>query len=205
MEVVINVASMFDKIEPRPGRIIVNTTSKSETSWERDLSPFHLGPCPMWGMHVSHNVENAWQFSKVYAEYADKNGNPTEAYWDWAEAGWQDRKAHRYPMGKGAKPLYSLWDGGKLGYIEARKRIYAPLYEEAVRRTVGFEMLTRLLCESSTKEIVLRDYDGYDYRKLGMSLTDVLNNPNKKMGHAFVLAAILSNDKSMDLWVKISK
>ncbi len=36
--------------------------------------------------------------------------------------------------------------------------------------------------------------DGYDYHKLGMSLEDVLNNPKRKMGHAFVIAMILAND-----------
>jgi hypothetical protein len=35
-------------------------------------------------------------------------------------------------MGRGAKPEYSLWDGERLDYIEARKRIYAPLYARAV-------------------------------------------------------------------------
>ncbi|KKL81083.1 hypothetical protein LCGC14_1998340 [marine sediment metagenome] len=35
------------------------------------------------------------------------------------------------------------------------------------------------------------DYDAYDHIKMGMSLHNVINNPNQIMGHAFVLAMIL--------------
>jgi hypothetical protein len=143
-------------------------------------------------------MENAWQFAKVYAKHATQDGSPTQDYWNWAKAGWADSKAHRYPMGRGAKPLYSLWKGEKLGYIEARKRIYAPLYAEAVKKTKGFEKLVKLY--ESSKELILRDYDGYDHLGLGVSLSNVLNNPERKMGHAFVLAALLTNDESMKEW-----
>jgi hypothetical protein len=47
-------------------------------------------------------------------------------------------------QGRGAKPLYSLWDGEKLGYIDARKRIYAPLYASAVVHADAFLELERL-------------------------------------------------------------
>lgn len=71
-------------------------------------------------------MENAWQYAKVYKQHTH-NGAPTSDYWDWARAGWSNPSAVRFPMGRGAKPEYSLWDGQRLGYIEARKKIYAPL------------------------------------------------------------------------------
>jgi len=46
---------------------------------------------------------------------------------------------------------------------------------------------------------LLWDFDGYDYRHT--TLYEVLNNPKKKMGHAFVLAALLKN-KTKPLCVK---
>lgn len=170
---------------------VVNTTSKAPT-WERDLSPFHLGPCELYGGEKAIRMENAWQFSKLYAVHA-KEGEPTPAYWSWARQGWADPAPRRYPMGRGAKPLCSLWDGQKYGYIEARKRIYAPLYAIAVQRTEGWGKLQELY---ETKAVlVLRDYDGYDYT--GQTLSQVLNNPARKMGHAFVLAMLLTQDAAL--------
>lgn len=170
---------------------IINTTSKS-TNWTKGLSPFYVGPIPLYGGQVAKNVENAWQFAKVYSQHVDAQQNPTNDYFNWAKKGWQDTYAHRYPMGKGAIPLYSYWDGNKYGYIEARKKIYAPLYAKAVVKTKAFEQLVDLYLSGDT--FALLDFDGYDYLSLGMSLKDVANNPTKKMGHAFVLAELLENE-----------
>jgi hypothetical protein len=48
-----------------------------------------------------------------------------------------------------------------------------------------------------TGPIALRDWHGYDHEKLGLSLTDVFNNPRKKMGHAFVLKMLLTDGPAM--------
>lgn len=186
----IRIVSMYTKV---PEGRSVDTTSRSGL-WS-GLSPFLLGPCDLYGGRTSRTHENAWQYSKVYAEHVDGNNNPTAAYWAWANAGWTNPRAVRYPMGRGAVPKYSLWAGDKLGYVEARKAIYAPLYIAAVRATEAYAALRDLY--ASEDLIVLRDYDGYDYTRLGMSLTDVLNNPLRKMGHAFVLAMMLTGDAAL--------
>ena len=160
----------------------INTTSRSN-NWSKVLSPFFL-PCK-----IAKNVENAWQFSKVYKEHTDINGEPTEKYFDWAHNGFNTEKANRYPMGRGVKPLYSYWEGEKLSYTEARKRIYIPLYARAVVQTEAFAYLKSLYI--SGENIILWDFDGYDHKKSGMSLDEVINSPTKKMGHAFVLLMIL--------------
>lgn len=182
----IKIVGIYEKIT---SGVSVNTTSHGG-QWA-GLSPFSLGPIEMYDGKIAENFENCWQFAKVYEVHADSDGNPTEAYWKWAEKGWKDHKPHRYPMGKGARPLYSLWNGKRLGYIDARKTIYGPLYAKAVQETQSFAALRALV---STNDVTLRDYDGYDHDKLGMSLTEVLNNPRRKMGHAFVLKALLTND-----------
>jgi hypothetical protein len=177
--------------------VVVNTTSKAKNNWQTDLSPFHLGPCPLYDGYTAAVMENAWQYAKVYKQHTDSSGDPTEAYWNWAKQGWTSTVPVRYPMGRGARPEYSLWKGEHLGYIDARKRIYAPLYAEAVQKTKGWQRLVQLYHERDT--IILRDYDGYRHDKDNMSLSDVLNEPRKIMGHAFVLKMLLTDDmESLD-------
>lgn len=173
---------------PPKDMVIINTTSSS-TNFGKGLSPFILGPCELYDGMISMNMENAWQFSKVYPKHVDENGEPTIHYRMWAKKGWSDGYAHRYPMGKNAKPLYSLWDGEKLDYIEARKKIYIPLYRDAVKDRLAFKKLKNLYEIHGT--IGLWDYDGYNYKEKGMTLEEVVNNPKLKMGHAFVLAMML--------------
>lgn len=169
---------------------VINTTSRSN-NWSRELSPFFLGPINLYDNYVSKNMENAWQFSKVYLCHVDEENNPTKDYFDWAIKGWDSKFAYRYPFGKNVKPLFSYWNGIKLTYLEARRKIYAPLYAKAVNKTTAFQKLKDI---SKTMDITLWDFDGYDYKAMGMTLKDVINNPDKKCGHGFILAMMLENE-----------
>lgn len=194
---------MIYVIGPRDSRIFhaINTTSRSN-NWSKGLSPFFLGPVTLTGANnrVAKNVENAWQFTKVYPEHLE-NDLPSQKYFNWARAGFQDQKAHRYPMGRGKRPAYSWWNGKKLGYIEARKEIYIPLYSQSVIQTKAFQKLKEKYEEE--ENVWLWDFDGYNHRELHMSWEDVMDCEHKKMGHVFVLAMMLegvlaagkSNDK----------
>jgi hypothetical protein len=102
-------------------------------------------------------------------------------------------------MGKGAVPLYSFWNGEHLGYIGARKRIYVPLYASAVVHTRAFASLVKRY--DAGEPIVLWDYDGYDFVKLGRTLDEVLNDSQRKMGHAFVLAMLLTKHPFVKAWM----
>jgi hypothetical protein len=93
-------------------------------------------------------------------------------------------------MGRGARPLYSAWAGEKLGYIAARRRIYAPLYAQAVRFR-QLDVFLRLRSWAQQADVVLIDFDAYDHRALGYSWEDVINDPGRKMGHGFVLAMMI--------------
>ncbi len=149
---------------------VVNVTSRSREQWSLVLSPFFLGPCHEPAAAV---FENAWQYSKVYAEHADAEQNPTPEYFAWARAGFQRRDAVRFPMGQGARPLYTWFRGQKLGYVSARKALYAPLYEQLAAATEAFARLRTMAECGRYRRIWLRDYDGYDHVKLGMSLLQV--------------------------------
>ena len=167
--------------------VVVDTTTNSQT-WSKNLSPMLLGPVNANGISCK-NVENAWQFSKVYKEHVDSNQDPTTDYFAWRDKGYRKQWAERYPMGKGAIPLYSFWNGNKLDYITARKEIYIPLYVEAVVKTDAFKKLKELY--DSGVDLVLLDFDAYNHRTLKYSWDDVMDDPNRKMGHAFVLAMLL--------------
>jgi hypothetical protein len=184
---------------PPADELVINTTSHAG-DWEQGLSPFVLGPCYLYDGNGSRNVENGWQYAKLYSVYAhDENEGyrtrkrvhvPTDDYWRWARAGWNNQRAVRYPMGKGAKPLGSWWNGALLQYVEARKEIYIPLYRDAVFRTDAFRRLRKIV-RTAVHDVWLWDFDGYDHIAEKQSLEQVFNNPNRKAGHAFVLAMML--------------
>jgi len=177
------VRAIFKFNSKYPGTY-VDTTARSGPYLY--LSPFSL-PAP-----PAKNLENLWQFSKVYPElehYSISSGRLLPGWRTWRDAGWADPVAHRYPMGKGRKPLFSNWNGKQLGYIDARKQIYATEYAKNVILTDSYQRLLGVY--NSGVDIILRDYDAYDHIALGMSLVDVINNPNKIMGHAFVLIMLL--------------
>ncbi len=176
----------------------VNTTSRSD-NWSKGLSPFHLGPVDLYDGLVSFNVENAWQYSKVYYNHVDTNDNPAPEYFEWAKKGWGRTVADRYPMGKGNKPLYSWWDGKKYSYIEARQKIYIPLYSKAVKDTFAFKKLKELYvdCYFNQIEILyLIDFDAHnlpgDYDN-EYKFEKLWTNPEIKVGHAYVLAMMLND------------
>ncbi len=183
----------IEKFEKNGFRIIDCTSKNPDPIFASGLSPFYLGPINCYDNLTSKKMENAWQFSKVYPQYADKNGEPLSSYFTWRDSGWNDNFVHRHPMPRGTKPLYSLWKTNgeyqKLDYIEARKQIYAPLYVEAVIKTEAFAKLKELY--DNNTDIALSDFDGYDHIALNMSYKDVINCPNKIMGHAFIIGMLL--------------
>lgn len=193
----IRIKNFKDNLDNYNNYEIINTTSTSKDIFKQ-LSPFFLGPCNLYRSYVSRTMENAWQYSKVYQKFTDKEGNPTSGYFQWATSGWARLTANRYPMGKGAKPLYAFWDGQKLNYIEARKQIYIPLYSELVEKTQAFALLKEKLKQNIN--LILLDFDGYDHDNLKMSLEDVINDPSKTMGHAFIIKKLLHKyNRTLDL------
>ena len=176
---------------PFAGVKVVNTTSKSLTDWQVELSPFYLGPCTTPDGASAKRFENLWQFSKVYPQHVDAAGEPNQSWLDWRAQGFADDRAHRYPMGKGKKPLYSWWGGQKLGYIDARKSIYVPFYAQLVTATAAYQ---KLLTMRDSQPIALFDFDAYDYVGLGIPFDVALNNPKRILGHGMVLCALLRGE-----------
>lgn len=176
------------KYQVPEGAEVINTTSRSDT-WSRGLSPFFLGPVDLYNGYKSINVENAWQFSKVYEYYLEEDDSVGERYFRWAQEGWNSIKAHRYPMGRDTKPLYSYWNGEKLSYTEARKKIYIPLYVKALQKSFAFQKLKKIYEEN--RDLYLWDFDAHSLQPGTFDYWDLWNNPNIKVGHAYVLAMLL--------------
>jgi len=183
------------------GYVDINTTSRSDT-WTSQLSPFHLGPASVSipadlnGCMVKTsacNIENLWQYSKVYSAHIDSRGNVNMEWIHWAMAGFKSERAVRYPMGKARKPEYSYWNGERLSYVEARKKIYLPQYAKAVSNTDAYGHLKAM--REIGLDLALRDFDGYRHDVLGMSFKDVVECESMKMGHAFVLAMMLEKGR----------
>ena len=62
----------------------IDVTSQAN-NWSKYLSPFYLKAGFLYELdgkeYFAKNVENAWQFAKVYKEHLDSNGNPSYLYW----------------------------------------------------------------------------------------------------------------------------
>lgn len=174
---------------PYPNAVEVDTTSRGPF---KDLSPFYLGPIvdPFYGDKCLL-FENYWQYSKVYWEHWNTPSGIKDEYWEWRRGGFNNQRAVRYPMGKGVKPIGLLQGNELLDYIPARKKVYARYYSELVRATKSYAMLFDWFVNQK-RDIVLRDFDGYDYHALGMNLVDVVNHPKRKQGHAFIIAGMLT-------------
>lgn len=173
--------------------LFINTTSQNK-AMSSFLSPFYLGPCdiPQFNLKAC-NVENAWQYSKVYESQVDEYNNPNSTYYEWAKKGFLNSYAQRYPMGKGKKPLYTFWNNQKLDYIQARKKVYIPLYVNAILNNLASVNFIMNM-QKSNQDIILWDFDGYDHLKDNLSLNDVFNNPHKKAGHGFVLYGLITGE-----------
>lgn len=175
----------------------INVTTSGGTKG-RQLSPMLLGPVDVWmGLTENYikakNVENAWQFSKVY-ECHDTDGIPNKEWYAWRDKGFNDSWAHRYPMGKGAIPLYS-WDGNQRDYIDARKLIYVPLYKDAVWTTKSELVYELVDMAVEHGQLTLQDYDVWPKNQAdGLSFEEIINNPTVKMGHAYVLAEMIKEE-----------
>lgn len=170
----------------------IDVTSRSNT-WSRGLSPFIIEGGTVWTGDTAKNVENLWQYSKVYDCHVDNNGEPNEEWLKWAKKGWNTKAGVRYPMGRDAKPLYSYWNGKKFNYLEAKEKLYVKMYYRSVKKTEAYKRLSDLYQECLKQDIplVLRDFDSYNHIKLNITPYEVLKNEKKKFGHGFVLMFML--------------
>jgi len=154
------------------------------------LDPVNIGPLNLYKGWRSNNLHNAWEYSKVYKEYTS-NGQPTQAYWDWASKGWDSDKPAKVSK---KKYMYHVWDGAKYGIIEARKRIFASIYIKSIFDTKDYAEL-RNAVNNCNKTVAIVASQSLDYKK--SSLTEALFSPDKEFGYAFLLVMMIAKDQSL--------
>jgi len=183
------IIPVTEKYQIPSGAISFDVTSRS-TKWTRCFSPFYIGPIQTYDGYCSVCLENCYQFSKVFPEHIDQDQNPSQSYFDWAIKGWQSKNAVRYPMGiwNNNSFIYHFWDSKKLTHKEARRTIFVHNFAKAVKDTEHFKGLQKI--NEMYKEVYLIDFEGYDFRKLGMSYEDVLES-SFPFGQGMVLSMMI--------------
>jgi len=186
-----NNLKMLSYSEPYPdGYLDINCTSRSPDRFV-NLSPFIRRDVYCYDDIYSKNIENAWQYSKVYSKY-NNNGKPSSIWFtEFRDKGFNLEVANRYPLGRdNREDYYFYWNGDILDRREARYLIYIPLYSKYVGETEEYKELKHLY-EKNTR-IAIRDFDTYDIGKRDI-FKDIVDNINRPLGHGFVLYLMLNN------------
>jgi hypothetical protein len=164
------------------------------------LSPKSMGPIvhPQPGLIPAFNLENFWQFSKVFSDEVDEKGEPLPIFFQRQREGFLDRVPHRHkPNATGNIPLYSVWkrpDGSlvKYKYIAARQ-FYCHYYERFALTDKNFLKLQDLLKQGHNLQIC-----GYDAYPITKSLEEHYLDASRPFGHELVLYTLLTVDKPED-------
>jgi hypothetical protein len=186
------------------GYMNINCCSSAPGDY-KNLSPMRLGPFyykTEWeGATPSEtikaeNLENFWQFSKVWEGEDDTETNkPIDLFFERRKSGWEQVKGQRHvkkgknPNGNRNIPLYSWWKGQKLLYQQAREAIYCPLYAAIVKETSAYKKIDKLLEEGYNVQII--GFDGYDYESQNKTLAECFQDQTRPFGHELVLCAML--------------
>jgi hypothetical protein len=202
-----------NKWPEKEGFKTINVCSSSR-SFGKGLSPMIIGPIKIDdylteeqrgndGYEVAiptraTNIENLWQFSKVWdGEHDENNDKPKKEFFERRNKGWADKKPHRWvKKGKDSNgnrniSKYSWWAGEKLSYLEARRKIYCPIYAAEVIKTDSYKQLKKL--NDDGYNLLLIGYDGYDPN--GKTLKECFNDISRPFGHELVLLCLLKGEK----------
>jgi len=155
----------------------------------------------------------------------------TDEYWAWRKKLSDNEYAVRYPVGFNGrhKCLYSLLKTEEknsseydyyeqLDYIEARKKVYAPLYIEMVRKQEQYAELLDMLKKGKKLlviEVDMPHQEDLEYYKEKYGVNDtfivkdtmectkknidiMLNDPKHPFGHGYCLAMALLTDAGIE-------
>lgn len=173
----------------------LNVTSRS-TDWGKALSPFLLGPVVTVN-GTALNVENAWQYSKIWPMHWDEEKQePRPAYWYWRQKGFDTKYGQRYPFGKEEQNnTLGTWLGKKgergrlVPYTQAKRLLYVPTYQQALRASAWYPTFIKFIADAyhTDTNLVFRDFDTFNHYEKGMTLMDILNSSDHRYGHGFIL------------------
>ena len=166
------------------------------------------------------SVEVAWQYSKVYSHVLDektglledlkgryvtqKGGKdyPAAEWFKWRDAAYRnwafdpsnpdmDKDGVRRGFPKGSTVAFWYWAGEVIhDRAEARKRIYATLYQKHLLKTPAYHKLREIFngsADAPSRDLMIFDYDGYDWLGLEMTPEECLLDDHS-FGHGLVIS-----------------
>ena len=150
-----------------PGAIILDVTSKA--SWAQMLSPFYPhGGIPIPNSHgeVGMSVEGIWQGLKVFEDQG-------VSYAHFQNTTMKGLKRTIRSLGKPLGHQYGLYSNELLSYLDARIKIYLPIYKWVLTNIPAVkELVSRIKQKSMEADIVLLDYNtNADYTNLKSPLS----------------------------------
>lgn len=145
--------------------------------------------------------------TKMYDEtgFAIHDFIPNQAWFDRRAKYWSDPVPHRR-IKRGDKknnddPMFCWWRGDALPYVEARCRMYIPMYADLASKTPAFKELKALV--GAGHDVLLIGYDGY---KIERRPIELLADPTVRFGHELVLACMLHDAKPWEtLYLNIER
>jgi hypothetical protein len=163
------------------------------------LSPMKLGPVihNQKDLPVALNIENFYQFNKVYPCEVDKTGNPTKEFRKRQTEGYNDPIAHRHKFNNKIRPLYSVYKTrrGKekrFTYVQSRY-FYCCVYELLAKKEKDYKTLAKFLKKGIN--IMICGYDAYEVTKnLYEHYIDIV----RPFGHELVLYTLLTIKNTHD-------
>lgn len=181
--------------------IALNVTSWSK-EWTRCLSPYFLGPVEVAPGIWAKSIENGFQYSKLYPDFA-KNDEPLPEWWFWAQAGWRNPRPIHHPFGKKRADLgyVVVEDHGSnffkwkiISHDEARNIFFVRWYADLVQKTPEYQALKELY-QHAEQDIYLVDFEGYLYDREHLKMADILASP-VPFGQGMVLSWLLIGELS---------
>ena len=147
---------------------------KEHPNFEKDLSPFYIGPVISSDGVKANIFEIFWQCGKVYPPH-DDNGKPNQAFFAWRNKFYALNKVSKELMRHACEDLgyqhsdcryFAYFNQEKeewipLDYVESRKKVYIPEYAKLVYNTDSFKWLKTLVDKG--QKIALLDFDGFNY------------------------------------------
>lgn len=197
-----------------PGCYPIAPNSKhQEVQWAKGLSS--LSPMRMLNVRtgfstssvtVAKNLENMWQYCKVYEKELNAQGKPGKAFHDALALGFDDNTPHRRKYHKGYSKIVGMYwmkmDGEEvmLDYVESRF-IYCWFYSRIAQTLDDFSTMQHLMKQGIPLQII-----GYDAHPLASCTKEEIyrayRDSAKPFGHELVLTAMLVLDEIDWPWLQ---
>jgi hypothetical protein len=174
--------------------IDLDVTSHSKDPLGKQFSPFVLGEVQVENGLWAYTLESAWQYSKVFPEHLDAEGNPSDEWFEWRESGLANQNPVHFPMGRGAKHEYFYVDGEKFDAVEARDKLFVPWYLDLAKETEAWHWLESEY--RAGKRILMRDFRSIDNIDQRLTFDDCLNDPHVRLCHGYIIARELQANNS---------